>query len=166
MAREVIRSRSRRQSAPSRAPATHRRHSSSPLARIVSPPATRIGSRFTLIALAIVVALVLTGLVAADRMVERANAAQAELDARESAALVERFLAVHAEALVAFHGVRVGRDERVPERMRFDALVGSLREHLSGFRRIWMTDSAGVVLFEMAFGDVEAPLPAGLDVDT
>jgi signal transduction histidine kinase len=132
----------------------------------VSSPLTRVGSPFTIVALSVVFALVLIGLVAADRMVERANAAQAALDARESAALVESFLTAHAEALTAFHAVRIVRDPRVPERERFSALVGALGEHLSGFRRIWMTDTSGVVSFDSTFVAGVPPLSAALDVDT
>jgi signal transduction histidine kinase len=126
----------------------------------------KFGRRPLTVALATISVLTLGGLATLDRALRRADQAQLEQRATEAKVLVETFLAVRAEALSAFRGLYLTPDES-PGRERFVSLVGALGAHLNGFRRVFITDSSGVVLHETQLADAPLPtLPAGLDVDT
>ncbi|HEU4642815.1 MAG TPA: ATP-binding protein [Gemmatimonadaceae bacterium] len=87
------------------------------------------------------------------------------MEAVESAALIEGFLAVHAEALQSVRGLYLDTTRRVtPE--QFHLLVGSLGGYASAYRRIWVTDTAGHVIAEHLLGAEAGALPEGVDVDT
>jgi len=149
-------------------------------------PATRpelVRTRFTLAAAVAVYLFVLGGLVTADRAFARADRAQARLLAVESATLVGNFLAVHTAVLRAFHGLYVPashppgapgasdgaaarRRVEPVTRERFSALAGTLGDHLSGFRRVWVADADGRVVSDSVIGIGATPLQVGLDFDT
>ena len=83
----------------------------------------------------------------------------------QSAALVESFLAVHAEALQSMRGLYLDTS-RAPDSAYFRSLTLSLSEYAASFRRIWITDTAGYITNEHVFGENPRGLAAGLDVDT
>ena len=62
----------------------------------------RIGTRISTIVLVAVLAIVVAGLLAADRSLAGRSHSEAELDATESAILVEHFLARQTHALNTF----------------------------------------------------------------
>ncbi|HVE79053.1 MAG TPA: ATP-binding protein [Gemmatimonadaceae bacterium] len=124
----------------------------------------RFGVRLYTLVLGVVLSLVVAGLYLADLALSRAARSQVALDATESAALVESFLAVQAQALNAFHAVYFLPEGR-PDVPRFEALAGKLEEDLGAFRRVWVTDSSGAVVGEHLLGSDAARI-AGLDFDT
>ena len=122
--------------------------------------------RASTLALAAVVVLTLAGLAAIDRLLRVSDVQRAQLDAAEAAALVESFVGVHAVAVAATHGMfdhagGAPRDDEASE------LLDALEQHAKDFRRVWVTDSAGVLRRDIPRGDPPpAALPAGLDFDT
>lgn len=117
------------------------------------------------IALALVLLFALAGLFAVDRTLAESNRTRVEIEALQSAALVEGFLAVHAEALQSMRGLYLDTT-RAPDPAHFRSLVTSLSEYAASFRRVWITDTSGRVVDEHVFGEGARPLPLGLDVDT
>jgi signal transduction histidine kinase len=128
----------------------------------------RFGIGLWSIGLGLVLVLVLGGLYAADRALRQADDLEASIEAVQAAAQLESFLAVQAQALTAFHALHVGppAEGEAAMRERFLALVGVLDDRLRGFRRLWLTDSSGVVVQDVRLGSALEPLPAGLDLDT
>jgi signal transduction histidine kinase len=128
----------------------------------------RFGIGLWSIGLGLVLVLVLGGLYAADRALRQADDQEASIEAVQAAAQLESFLAVQAQSLTAFHALHLDppttADRAAGE--RFLALAGALEGRLRGFRRLWLTDSSGVVVQEVRFGRELAPLPPGLDLDT
>ena len=112
--------------------------------------------------------LVLGGLFAADRALRQADDQEASIEAVQAAAQLESFLAVQAQALTAFHALQVDPPRSGDRWMggRFLALVDVLDDRLRGFRRLWLTDSSGVIVQEVRLAAEMAPLPPGLDLDT
>jgi signal transduction histidine kinase len=124
----------------------------------------RLGLRLFTAALAAVLSLVVIGLYVADRALTQASRNHAQLDAVEAAALIESFLAVQAQALNAFRGLYL--DSLSPANGdRFTTLASTLAEYLPAFRRVWVTDSAGVVTRDFVIGPASPPL-AAFDLDT
>src|SRR5512133_2319212 len=122
-------------------------------------------SRFASVTLAAAFILVLAVVSAAHKALTDADRAQADLDAEVSAGLVGSFLHRHAEALSSMHGVYLVVDpDRDPS--EFAALVGAMGAHVNGFRRVFVTDSAGRVLYDSIVAPPALPLPPGLVVDT
>ena len=126
---------------------------------------TRQGARLSTVVLVAVLVFVLAGLATADRALTRTDALQSELDASESAALVESFLLAQSGALRGFYGVYLESADR-PATRPIRAITAALGSKLVGFRRIWVTDSSGVIVEERVFGAPLTPIPPGLDVDT
>ena len=122
------------------------------------------GTRLSTIALGAVFVLVLGGIFAADRAITRADQACAALDAVQAASALEGFLAVEAEGLSALSGAF--GPASAPDSAAFGMLVETLGAHLGGFRRLWVTDSTGLVRAQLgAVG--EAGLPGAIfDIDT
>jgi hypothetical protein len=87
------------------------------------------------------------------------------IESVQSAAIVESFLAVHAEALQSMRGLYVD-PSRPPDSAHFRSLTLSLSEYAASFRRIWITDSTGHIINEHVFGDQDRELAPGYDVDT
>jgi signal transduction histidine kinase len=101
------------------------------------------------VALAAVIVFMLAGLTAAERALSAADETHVRNDAVETAARVEGFLAVHAAALSAFHGL-VGTP--AADTARFDALVAAARAHAPAFRHVWVTDAAGRIVHDAVLG--------------
>ena len=136
--------------------------------RVVPPLLRRFGIGLWSVGLGLVLVLVLGGLYAADRALRQADDQQASIEAVQAAARLESFLAVQAQALNAFHALHMdpGSSQEPVSRERFLALVGVFADRLPGFRRLWLTDSAGVVVQEVVLEAGLEPLPRGLDLDT
>ena len=122
--------------------------------------------RASTLALAAVVVLTLAGLAAMDGLLRAGDRQRAQLDAAEAAALVESFVGVHAVAVAATHGM-FDQTGRLQGREVAEELLDALEPHAKDFQRVWITDSAGVLLFEIPRGERAVPaLPVGLDFDT
>lgn len=123
--------------------------------------------RASSIALALALMFALAGLYAVDRSLSVSNQIQVQVEATESAALVESFLAVHTEALQSIRGLYLDTT-RVVQGEHFQSLVSSMTQYANSFRRIWITDTAGKVREQHVFGRTGAVtlLPRDLDVDT
>jgi signal transduction histidine kinase len=117
------------------------------------------------VALALVLLFALSGLFAVDRTIAASNRNRVTIESVQSAAIVESFLAVHAEALQSMRGLYVD-PSRPPDSAHFRSLTLSLSEYAASFRRIWITDSTGHITNEHVFGDGGQGLAPGYDVDT
>ena len=113
------------------------------------------------IALALGLAVALGLLYVIDRSIAQNARTQAQLEVVESAALVEGFLAVHAQALQSLRGLSGSLSEE-----EFEEFVDALVVHAPNFRRVWVTDSAGKVRHEHLFGPAGGPMLKGRDLDT
>lgn len=122
--------------------------------------------RFRLSSIALVLTLLfaLVGLFAADRALSASNRAQVEVEAAQSAALVEGFLAVHAEALQSVRGLYLDTTHAVRGQY-FHSLVTSMTRYAASFRWIFLTDTTGRIIERHPFG-AASPLPLGVDIDT
>src|SRR5687767_8791218 len=125
----------------------------------------RIETRMSTIVLVAVLAIVVAGLLAADRSLAGRSHSEAELYATESAILVEHFLARQTHALNTFRGLYLDGDA-VPDQARFESLIAALEPRLSGLRRVFLADTAGIVSREHVFGEAARPIPEALDLDT
>ena len=123
------------------------------------------GTRVSTIALGAVFVLMLGGIFAADRAITRADHAAAALEAAEVASALEGYLAVKAEGLSALSGA-FALPAGASDSAYFGSLVEMVGGHLAGFRRLWVTDSTGLVRAQLgAVG--EAGLPGAIfDIDT
>jgi signal transduction histidine kinase len=124
-----------------------------------SPP------RLSSLALLAAQLLGLAGLYAADRAMTQGARARVELDAAETAAFTEGFLASHVQTLRTMRLVLMDSARLLPE-PRISALLEDLVEGRLLFRRVWMSDSTGVVRYQRLFGAEGPLLEPGLDIDT
>jgi signal transduction histidine kinase len=124
-----------------------------------SPP------RLSSLALLAAQLLGLAGLYAADRAITHGARARVELDAAETAGFAEAFLALHVQSLRTMRGVLMDGEPPFHE-ARISALVEDLVEGRLLFRRVWVSDSAGVVQYQRLFGAEGPTLESGLDIDT
>jgi signal transduction histidine kinase len=125
----------------------------------------RTPPRLSSLALLAAQLLGLGGLYAADRAITHGARARVELDAAETAAFTEGFLSSHVQSLRTMRGILMDSVRPFHE-ARISALLEDLVEDRLLFRRVWMSDSAGVVRYQRLFG-AEAPmLQLGLDIDT
>jgi signal transduction histidine kinase len=126
----------------------------------------RLSVRLFYLALAAIYMFAIAGLTAADRALGRAERAETALDAAETTAKLESFVEVHAAALAAMHGLFSTPDQPV-EAARFDALARSIAEYTSGFRRVWIADSADRILVSKDYAvQPHNGAPPGTDLDT
>ncbi|MFN2399617.1 MAG: ATP-binding protein [Gemmatimonadaceae bacterium] len=121
--------------------------------------------RLSSLALAGALLFALGGIYAIDRTLSQTARTEAAMQASESASLVQGFLALHAEALQSLRGIYLDTTHSQEEEY-FQAIVQPLTEYASQFRRIWTTDSAGIVRHQFLVDDPVTPIPADLDVDT
>lgn len=123
-----------------------------------SPP------RLSTLALFAAQLLGLAGLYAADRAITQSARARVELDAAETAAFAEAFLSAHVQTL---RTMRILLDSgRAPYDARIAALLEDLVEGRLLFRRVWMSDSAGVVRYQRLLGTQGPMMEPGIDIDT
>ena len=124
-----------------------------------SPP------RLSSLALLAAQLLGLAGLYAADRAITHGARARVELDAAETATFTEGLLSSHVQTLRAMRGALADSDDALYDR-RISTLVEDLIEERLLFRRVWMSDSTGVVRYQRLFGAPGPLLPSGVDIDT
>lgn len=117
------------------------------------------------IALAVSLLFALGGIFAIDRAVADSNRSRVQIQAVESAAHVEGFLARHAQALQSVRGLYLDPAREVTEE-QFESLLQSLKQYAPGFRRVWITDSTGRIRFQALLGLEGSVLPPGTRVDT
>lgn len=117
------------------------------------------------IALAVSLLFALGGIFAIDRAVADSNRSRVQIQAVESAAYVEGFLARHAQALQSIRGLYLDPSREVTEE-QFESLLQSLAQYAPGFRRVWITDSTGRIRFQDLPGSEGSVLPPGTRVDT
>ena len=124
-----------------------------------SPP------RLSSLALLAAQLLGLAGLYAADRAITHGARTRVELDAAETAAFAEGFLGSHVQTLRTMRGALMDTTRPFHE-ARISALLEDLVEGRLLFRRVWMSDSTGVVRYQHLFGAGGPMLELGLDIDT
>ena len=117
------------------------------------------------VALALVLLFALAGLFAVDRTIDASNRNRVTIESVQSAAIVESFLAVHAEALQSMRGLFLDTS-RAPDSAHFRSLALSLSEYAASFQRIWISDASGRITNEHVFGDQQQRLGPGFEVDT
>jgi signal transduction histidine kinase len=110
-----------------------------------------------------VILSVLAGLYATDRVLTQASRERLRLDAAESATLIESYLAQRADALMALRALYAEgvSNRRTPMLSDYTTALG---DFLPGIKRIWVADTAGVIVDDVAPGGA-ARLPR-LDMDT
>ena len=117
------------------------------------------------IALAASLLFALGGIFAIDRSLADSNRSRVQIQAVESAARVEGFLTVHAQALQSIRGLYLDPQREVTEE-QFHSLLQSLMEYAPAFRRVWIADTAGRIGFQDVLGRQGSALPPGTRVDT
>ena len=117
------------------------------------------------IALAVSLLFALGGIFAIDRALADSNRSRVQIQAVESAARVEGFLAMHAQALQSVRGLYLDPSREVTEE-QFESLLLSLVQYAPAFRRVWITDSTGRIRFQDLLGKEGAALPKDTRVDT
>jgi signal transduction histidine kinase len=117
------------------------------------------------IALAVSLLFALGGIFAIDRALADANRSRVQIQAVESAAHVEGFLARHAQALQSVRGLYLDPSREVTEE-QFESLLQSLTQYAPAFRRVWITDSTGRIRFQDLLGSEGSALPPSTRVDT
>jgi signal transduction histidine kinase len=126
-------------------------------------------ARVITLSLLAVLLFVLGGLVLVDRLLARQDLDNAEADAELSAEVLGEYVRMHVVALAAFHGVLAEGDAAARDRERFLGAVGTLNATggaARGFRRVWIADTAGVVINEYVFGGPSRIGLGGTDLDT
>ena len=89
------------------------------------------------------------GLVLVDRLLARQDRANAQADAELAGEVLGEYVRMHVVALSAFQGVLAEGDAAMHDRERFLSAVGTLDGSggaVSGFRRVWIADTAGVLV--------------------
>jgi len=107
----------------------------------------------------------LGGIFAIDRALAAGFRSRVQIHAVESAARVEGFLVVHAQALQSVRGLYLD-PARVVTQEQFESLLSSLVQYAPAFRRVWITDSASRIQFQVLLGTGGSTLPPGTRVDT
>ena len=117
------------------------------------------------IALAVSLLFALGGIFAIDRALADSDRSRVQIQAVESAAHVEGFLAVHAQALQSVRGLYLDSNRVVTED-QFKSLLQSFVQYAPAFHRVWITDSMGRIRFQDLLGKEGSALPRGTRVDT
>lgn len=117
------------------------------------------------VALAVSLVFALGGIFAIDRALADSNRSRVQIQAVESAARVEGFLTVHAQALQSVRGLYLDPKRDVTEE-QFKSLLQSLQQYAPAFRRVWITDSTSRVRFQELQGGAAPVLPPDTRVDT
>ena len=126
-------------------------------------------ARVITLSLLAVLFFLLGGLVLVDRLLARQDRANAQADAELAAEVLGEYLRMHVVALSAFQGVFAEGDAALHDRERFLGAVGTLDGSggaVRGFRRVWIADTAGVLVNEYVFGGPSDISLARIDFDT
>src|SRR5450755_379981 len=110
------------------------------------------------IALAVSLLFALGGIFAIDSAIADSNRSRVQIQAVESAAHVEGFLARHAQALQSIRGLYLNPSREVTQE-QFKSLLQSLVQYAPGFRRVWITDSTGRIQSKNLFGSKGSARP-------
>ncbi|HEX5435669.1 MAG TPA: ATP-binding protein [Gemmatimonadaceae bacterium] len=121
--------------------------------------------RLSLVALGVMLLFALAGLYAIDQLLSQTGQAETEVEAAESAAVVQEFLSVHAEALQSIRGLYLDTTRAVSAE-QFHTLASMMNQYASSLHRIWVADSSGVIQYQYVQDSTLRPLMAGLDIDT
>jgi len=129
----------------------------------VVPFLSRIGIRRSTVVISAVIAFVLAGIYAADRVLTQAAEGRLQVTAAGSAAMVESFLAQRADALAALRAVYADR-RAAGHPAALSEYAIALGDFLPGIRRLWIADSSGHIVDDVAVAGGDR-LPA-IDMDT
>ena len=127
------------------------------------PFLSRIGIRRSTVVIGAVIAFVLAGIYAADRVLTQAAGGRLQVTAAGSAAMVESFLTQRADALAALRAVYADR-RAAGHPAALAEYTTALGDFLPGIRRLWIADSSGRIVDDVAVAGAER-LPA-IDMDT
>jgi signal transduction histidine kinase len=127
------------------------------------PFLSRIGIRRSTVVIGAVIAFALAGIYAADRVVTQAAGGRLRVTAAGSAAMVESFLAQRADALAALRAVYADR-QAAGHPAALSEYTIALGDFLPGIRRLWIADSSGRIVDDVAVTGGDR-LP-GVDMDT
>ena len=105
------------------------------------------------------------GILAIDQMLVAVRRSEAQRVAGETAVFVRGFLDVHQQALQVMRTLFIDGADPVTPR-EFEATISVLDVRRTAFRRLWLTDSSGVVQHEWMNGEVSSPPILGMDIDT
>jgi len=124
---------------------------------------SRIGLRRSTVVIGAVIAFVLAGIYAADRVLTQAASGRLQVTAAGAAAMVESFVAQRADALAALRAVYADRRAAGHPAALAEYTI-ALGDFLPGIRRLWIADSSGHIVDDVAVTGGER-LPA-IDMDT
>lgn len=127
------------------------------------PLLSRVGIRRSTVVISAVIAFVLAGLYAADRVLTQAALGRLQVTAAGSAALVESFLTQRADALAALRAVHADR-QTFAHRGALLEYTTALGDFLPGISRLWIADSSGLIVDDVVIGRGERLPP--MDMDT
>jgi len=127
------------------------------------PFLSRIGIRRSTVVISAVIAFVLAGIYAADRVLTQAARGRLQVTAAGSAAMVESFLAQRADALAALRAVYADR-QAAGHRAALSEYTIALGDFLPGIGRLWIADSSGRIVDDVAITGGERLPP--IDMDT
>ena len=127
------------------------------------PFLSRIGIRRSTVVIGAVIAFALAGIYAADRVLTQAANGRLQVTAAGSAAMVESFLAQRADALAALRAVYADR-QAAGHPAALSEYTIALGDFLPGIRRLWIADSSGRIVDDVAVAGGDR-LPA-IDMDT
>jgi signal transduction histidine kinase len=123
-----------------------------------SPSFSRAGIGLFSAVLGVVLMLMVSALVTADRALLSASDEAAAIDARESSLLLEQLLALRIDALGAFHAPLLSPPgDRTRE---FEELATHIAQKPDKPHELWVTDSTGKVLYQMSSPAVPIALGA------
>ena len=105
------------------------------------------------------------GIIALDQMLVATRRSEAERAAGEAAVFVRGFLSVHEQALQVMRTLYLQGARDVSDR-EFRSVVAVLENHAPSYRRLWLTDSAGIIQHEWVFHDSAGTRAEGSDIDT
>ena len=125
-------------------------------------PGLASGYRRSSFVIGAVILFVLGGLYATDRALTQASRERLRIDAAESATLVESFLSQRAEALAALRAVYADGQASM-HRAALSEYTVALTDFLPGMRRLWVADSSGKIVDDVAVAGGEHLPPADMD---
>lgn len=128
-------------------------------------PFAAVRLRLASITFGLALLFALGGLYAIDQMLSQASRTDANVEARVSAAVLEEFLAIHAQALQSMRGLYLDTTRHVSDE-EFHTLSSSITEYATSLHRIWVADSAGVIRHQARWDSTTPPLTPGLSIDT
>jgi len=129
------------------------------------PFLSRIGIRRSTVVIGAVIAFVLAGIYAADRVLLQAASGRLQVTAAGSAAMVESFLAQRADALAALRAVYADR-QAAGHPAALSEYTTALADFMPGITRLWVADTSGRIVDDVAVkGGARLP-PVDMDTIT